>query len=316
MVNVSIIGLGFVGESMKKSFELKRTFVIGYDKYKNGTDSFKDCLKGDIVFLALPTIFDEDKMSYDISCIHEVCTDLANSEYKGLVVIKSTVEPMTTEGLIETYPTLKFIHNPEFLTTATAFEDFHNQKHIVLGKGSNISDNDVDILEHFYRSHYPDAEISRCSCTESESMKIFVNSFYSVKIQFFNELYLLCDKMGCDYNIIKELMLKNKWINPMHTNVPGADGKLSYGGHCFPKDTNALLNHMKRNGSHCKVLEATITERNIMRDDHMNMKLKKNNNLICNFITEHMDENIGKTKRPAVFIANNEDDSRFFQSEL
>ena len=67
-------------------------------------------------------------------------------------------------------------------------------------------------------------------------------------------------------------MLKNNWINPMHTDVPGIDGQLSYGGYCFPKDTNALLNHMKRAGTNHKVLEATIVERNIMRADHVNVK--------------------------------------------
>lgn len=271
---ISVIGLGFVGGSMKKSFEIKGAQVKGYDKYKEGTDSFEDCLDSKIAFLALPTIFDEEKMSYDKSCIHEVCGDLVKHEYKGLVVIKSTVEPTTTEDLGKTYPSLKFVHNPEFLTAATAFEDFHNQKHIVLGRGPGVTDADMDVLETFYRALYPDAEISRSTCTESESMKSFVNCFYSVKIQFFNELYLLCEKMGCDYNTVKGLMLKNKWINPMHTNVPGIDGMLSYGGYCFPKDTNALLNHMKREGTHCKVLEATVLERNIMRSDNVNVKLK------------------------------------------
>jgi len=104
-----------------------------------------------------------------------------------------------------------------------------------------------------------------CTSTESESMKIFLNCFYSVKIQFFNELFLLCNNNGTDYNIVKNLMLKNGWINPMHTNVPGNDGQLSYGGFCFPKDTNALLSYMKKNDVAHKVLEATIDERNIMR---------------------------------------------------
>jgi UDPglucose 6-dehydrogenase len=273
-MNTSVIGLGFVGGSMKKSFEMKGASVKGYDKYKEGTDSFLDCLDSNITFLALPTIFDEEQMSYDLSCIHDVCKDLEKYNYKGLVVIKSTVEPTTTDGLIKTYPTLKFIHNPEFLTAATAFEDFHNQKHIVLGKGSNVTDEEVNELENFYRKYYPDAEISRSTCTESESMKSFVNCFYSVKIQFFNELYLLCKKMGCDYNTVKNLMLKNNWINPMHTDVPGVDGMLSYGGYCFPKDTNALLNHMKREGTPCKVLEGTVLERNEMRNDNVNVKLK------------------------------------------
>ena len=63
-------------------------------------------------------------------------------------------------------------------------------------------------------------------------------------------------------------MLKNNWINPMHTNVPGPDGLLSYGGLCFPKDTNALCSFMKKMNSPHKVLESVIIERNEMRDDN------------------------------------------------
>ena len=273
-MKTSIIGLGFVGGSMKKSFELKGANVKGYDKFKTDTDSFEDCLDSDIAFLALPTIFDEEKMSYDRSCILEVCERLNDANYSGIVVIKSTVEPTTTVELCEKFPSLKFVHNPEFLTAATAFEDFHNQKHIVLGKGTTATDENIQILCDFYAMYYPDAEISTCTSTESESMKSFVNCFYSVKIQFFNELYALCNKTGCDYNTVRDLMLKNKWINPMHTDVPGIDGQISYGGYCFPKDTNALLHHMKREGCPHLVLQATVEERNIMRNDHVNVKLK------------------------------------------
>ena len=275
---VSVMGLGFVGGSMKKSFEMKGVEVIGYDKFKDEfKDNFMACLKSDIAFLALPTVFDEEKSEYDKSCIREVCTDLMKNEYNGIVVIKSTVEPTTTMILSEEFPTLKFVHNPEFLTAATAFDDFHNQSHIVLGKGPIVSEEEMYKLSKFYMDLYPDAEMSFCSCTESESMKIFVNCFYSVKVQFFNELYLLCENMECDYNVVKDLMLKNKWINPMHTDVPGPDGKLSYGGYCCPKDTNALLNHMKRVNTPYKVLEATVKERNIMRNDNVNVNLKKDN---------------------------------------
>ena len=60
-------------------------------------------------------------------------------------------------------------------------------------------------------------------------------------------------------------MLKNNWINPMHTNVPGPDGSLSYGGACFPKDTNALLQYMKNMETPHLVLENIVKERNEMR---------------------------------------------------
>lgn len=270
---ISIIGLGFVGGSMLKSFKQKKFEVLGYDKFKE-SDSFKDCLKSKIMFLALPTIFSEETNTYDKEPMHETCEKLVENNYKGLVVIKSTVEPETTKIFSEKY-NLKFIHNPEFLTAATAFEDFHNQKHIVLGKDQNITDNDMKILVEFYKKSYPDAEISICTSTESESMKSFVNCFYAAKVQFFNELYLLCKSMDCDYDTVKNLMLKNKWINPMHTNVPGTDGSLSYGGYCFPKDTNALLQFMKTKNTNHKVLNAVIEERNEMRTDNVNIKTKK-----------------------------------------
>ncbi len=48
-------------------------------------------------------------------------------------------------------------------------------------------------------------------------------------------------------------------------NVPGPDGQLSYGGLCFPKDTNALLEFMKLQNTPSAVLEACIAERNLLR---------------------------------------------------
>ena len=123
-------------------------------------------------------------------------------------------------------------------------EDFKNQKHIVLGITEGI---DYQPILDLYQQYYPEAEISCCTTTESEFMKIFVNSFYAQKVQIFNEFYQLCQRVdNCEYQNISELMLKNGWINPMHTQVPGPDGLPSYGGACFPKDTNALLHFMKK----------------------------------------------------------------------
>ena len=72
-------------------------------------------------------------------------------------------------------------------------------------------------------------------------------------------------------------MLKNGWINPMHTTIPGPDGTISYGGLCFPKDTNALMYFMEKFDVPHNVLEATINERNIMRKEN-------NQNIIQNII--------------------------------
>lgn len=265
MTTIGIIGLGIVGGAIYKSFKLKNIDIYGYDKFKK-SDTYEQCLLCDIIFLCLPTLFNENIKEYDKTNIYEVCDLLGKFNYDGIVVIKSTVEPSTTENLCIKYK-LKFVHNPEFLSASSAFEDFHNQTHIVLGKSNNINDIDFNILVEFYKKNYPDAKLSISSSNESECMKIFCNSFYAVKIQFFNELYLLCEKHNINYDNVRNLMLKNGWINDMHTKVPGTDNKLSYGGFCFPKDTNALYNHMIKHNSPGDVLKATIEERNKMRDD-------------------------------------------------
>ena len=77
----------------------------------------------------------------------------------------------------------------------------------------------------------------------------------------------MCNKINIDYNVVRQGMLNNNWINPMHTEVPGHDNKLSYGGACFPKDTNALLEFMKKNNMIHEVLKSTVNERNKIRND-------------------------------------------------
>ena len=263
-MKIGIVGLGVVGSSILSSLKLKNIDVRGYDKYKL-IDNFDSILLSNILFLCLPTLFNEVTNEYDKDAIYETCDKLLENNYNGIVVLKSTVEPGTTDKLTEKY-NLKFIFNPEFLTSSTAFEDFHNQTHIVLGSSKNIKNEDLDILKSFYHSNYPGADISITSAINSESMKIFCNSFYAVKIQFFNELFLLCQKNTSDYEEILNLMLKNGWINKMHTQVPGPDGKLSYGGACFPKDTKALLNYMIRNKSDCAVLNGTVNEQKKFRN--------------------------------------------------
>lgn len=276
-MKICIIGLGFVGNAMYNTFNSKgleeNIDLFGYDKYKNGgIGKLEDSLNCNIIFLALPTPFNEASSSYELEAINECCTYLSEKNYNGVVVIKSTVEPNTILNLENTFENLNFIHNPEFLTARTAVEDFSNQKHIVLGKGFKCSNQKFKQVKDFYLKYFPDAKISESTCLESECMKIFSNCFYAVKVQFFTELYLICQKNSCDYNKIKMMMLDNKWINPMHTNIPGPDGCISYGGMCFPKDTNALNEYMKRLETPNLILDSCIKERNILREDNINCK--------------------------------------------
>lgn len=276
---VGICGLGCVGDAKYQHF-LKNTNMkpVGYDKYKKPFDTdeaFKQLLAAPAVFLCLPTLYSPEKKQYDKTAIFEVCERLHQGQYKGLVVLKSTVEPGTTEDLSEKYPNMDFAHNPEFLTARTSYEDYSNQSHIVLGKTPSCDEKKFEALKAFYQHYWPNAEYSFCTSWESEMMKSACNSFYSVKIAFFNLVYLLTkehskksgDSPNETYQNVVQMMLKNKWINPMHTNVPGPDGRLGFGGMCFPKDVNALNQHVKAVGLPNDMLDAVVRLNLSLRDD-------------------------------------------------
>ena len=74
-MKIGIIGLGVVGSAVFNDFKDKNIPVIGYDKYKNGGIGKKiEILNCEIVFLCLPTLFDDINMEYDKSVIIKVCT--------------------------------------------------------------------------------------------------------------------------------------------------------------------------------------------------------------------------------------------------
>ncbi len=270
---IGICGIGFVGNAVLQTFtrfNLNSNFdpliLKPYDLYKK-IGEFDDLLTSDLIFICLPTPLNSETNSYDTSSIDTTLEYLHEARYNGIIAIKSTTQPGFCQDRSTIYPALNIIHNPEFLSARTAVQDFGDQKHIILGTTRTCSDAKILQFYKFYQKYFPAAKISISSSTESETTKLFCNAFYATKIQFFTELYDFAGKMNVDYHTIRHMMLENGWINPMHTQIPGHDGQTSYGGACFPKDTNALLTSMKEINSHHKVLEAVIQERNDIRKD-------------------------------------------------
>ena len=110
-ITTGIIGMGFVGSAIYKSFKLLEVNVSGYDKYndRGNVDSLDKLLNKDILFLCLPTLFSYKKNEYDKSAIEEVCKSLSENKYNGLVVIKSTLEPEFCEKISNKHLNLNII---------------------------------------------------------------------------------------------------------------------------------------------------------------------------------------------------------------
>jgi UDPglucose 6-dehydrogenase len=276
--NIGIIGLGVVGSAIYESLQEKKIELAGYDKYKNGgIGSLEECINCDILFLCLPTPYSEKLNGYDLSPLDDIIDKLNLINYNGIVLVKSTVTPGTTENFAIKYPNLNFVHNPEFLTARNAKYDFINQTQIVIGKTSTCDPIKFNSLINFYKEYWSTSALSICNSGESEIMKLGCNTFYAVKIQYLTELYLLCKKENLDFDKVKDMMLLNGGMGPNYTNVPGHDGSISYGGMCFPKDTNALCSFMINNNLPCQILKSTIGERNSMRNED---KIEVNKNIL------------------------------------
>jgi len=258
-MRIGIVGLGVVGGAIQAYFPDS----IGYDKYKPSA-SFEEIVKTDIVFLCLPTLFDPVVRHYDHVPIRETLHKLAEASYAGLVVLKSTVEPGTTRSFATEFPSLRLCHSPEFLSARTAVEDFRSQRVLIVGKAAD--DVSIDSLLLLF-PNVPKTIV--CSSDESEATKLFCNSFYAAKIQIFNEFYDACKKTNMNFSTIRDMMIALGWIHPMHTEVPGTDGKLSFGGMCFPKDISACVEFLESKGALADVLRAALTERNKMRTDYL-----------------------------------------------
>ena len=157
------------------------------------------------------------------------------------VVIKSTVSPGTTARLNSLYPNMSVVFNPEFLTERNAINDYENQTRIILG-GPRPGTTE---LKQIFSKVFPKAHIIKTDSTHAEMVKYLTNTFLSVKVSFANEIYQMCEGLNIDYDKVVEYACYDERLGKSHWAVPGPDGNFGYGGSCFPKDVQALINVAK-----------------------------------------------------------------------
>jgi UDPglucose 6-dehydrogenase len=132
-------------------------------------------------------------------------------------------------------------------------EDFANQKYMVLG-----GEDPEGFWQELFTSVLPDCKLYfYCSVTEASLVKYSINSFLATKVAFFNQLYDLCKVSGADYNLVRQIIAHDSRIGNSHT-VVGFDGDRGFGGACFPKDTNALLEYANKAQQPLTILDAAV----------------------------------------------------------
>ena len=241
-MKICIIGIGMVGSQVKSWFK----DALTYDTEKQ-SNTWKECLQADCFFVCVPTPYKENK-EYDLSILEKVIADIPDNK---IVVIKSTVNPGTTDDFQNKYPNKKFLFNPEFLTELSANEDFKHPKMQILG----VSKESYDLASKIILM-LPPAPIMRVvSLIDAEWVKKIRNSFYATKVVFFNQIYDIIQKTEpADYETIRSIVVEDPSIGNSHSFI-FHKGYRGYGGACLPKDTNSLIDFAKNKGASPELLE-------------------------------------------------------------
>ncbi|MCD6312261.1 MAG: UDP-glucose/GDP-mannose dehydrogenase family protein [Thaumarchaeota archaeon] len=307
MKKVSVVGLGYVGLTFSACLASKGFKVYGVEVdeekrklisegrspiYEEGLDdllreavlsgflkvtrSFHEAItNSEITFICVGTPSSQDG-SVDLtqveSASREVGEALRNKSSYHLVVVRSTVPPGTTEGLVKGLLEsgsgkrcgleIGLCFSPEFLREGKAVEDTLNPDRIVIGA---IDERSGKYLMEFYRSFYSDKlpQMIITNLVNAELIKYANNAFLAMKISFANMIARLCEKLpGADVNMVMDGIGLDKRIGRAFLGAG-----LGWGGSCFPKDTRGLISFAEKLGVDLKLVKASV-EVNEEQVDH------------------------------------------------
>jgi len=291
---ISIIGLGKLGLCMAACLADKGYNVIGVDTnqpvveainsgrsplYEPGLTELMGRVKGKftatgdykhavdssrIIFIFVGTPSEADgsfSTRYVEEVSKEIATNLRDKDDFRLIVLRSTVLPGVTEGVVK--PLLEKIsgkkcgtdfglcHNPEILALGSVIHDFLNPDVVIIGESDPRSG---ELLSRVYQTTCENnPPITRTTLYNAEMAKISLNVFLTTKMSFANTIAEICELIpGGDVDVISEILGKDKRIGRKFLT-----GALGYGGPCFPRDTRALSTFARQIRCQAKLTQAT-----------------------------------------------------------
>ena len=261
---LGIIGKGFVGSAVSDGFSNVEQYVVDPRiSEDNSIDKLVSEFDPPLTFVCGPTPPNDDG-SVNVEIVSEVLQELDDNEYKGIVVVKSTIIPDYLHVFKRSYR-LKIVYNPEFLTESNASADFVNPNMQVLGGKFK----DCVIVEKAY-NRYSDVRVVptfKVDLSTASLIKYTINSWLATKVVFFNELEKLqqASSSMVSWNQFTDMLTRDPRMGDSHMKVPGPDGEYGFGGHCFPKDTEALIHYAQSKKIKHSLLEKAVSKNKKLR---------------------------------------------------
>lgn len=220
----------------------------------------------EIQFIAVGTPPDEDG-SADLKYVLAVARSIASHMQSHKVIVNKSTVPVGTadkvgalvsQVLAARSSTLGFdvVSNPEFLKEGAAVNDCMKPDRIVIGSQSVHA---ISVMKELYapfnRNH---DRMIVMDVRSSELTKYAANCMLATKISFMNEMANLAERLGADIEQVRLGIGSDPRIG-YHFIYPGC----GYGGSCFPKDVQALIQTADSIGFDSAILKAveTINER-------------------------------------------------------
>jgi UDPglucose 6-dehydrogenase len=252
-MKIGIVGLGVVGEAIKYGFEKLDHDVLIHDiKYDT---SLSDVLNTQVCFLCLPTPSLEDGKC-DTSIVRQTVSELSDMQYDGIIAIKSTVVPGTTQKLIEEYKDVKICFVPEFLRERCAPTDFVENHDVCIVGTRSKRVYDLIVEAH---GKYPQS-FRRLTPTEAELAKYFNNIYNATLITFANSFFEVCKYAGANYTRVKNAVTAREHIQDIYLDCN--KNFRGFGGMCLPKDTRAIASLCDDAGIDVNFFKTLLDENN------------------------------------------------------
>ena len=279
---IGIIGYGFVGKAVAQLSDSYEVNVFDpYIEDYNGVEKQDAAYLSDFVIVCVPTPTNDEGDSLDMSIVANCVKTWSWYNKRGhqggpnldsILVIKSTIEVGTVKWLMKSYDTERIVHNPEFLTQRRASADFRRPVEVIVGgENFHVAQEVINMYKRYYV--YGDEPAYYIVTSETaELVKMARNSFYALKVSYFNEIHELCESMNINYNDFRRVFTldgDHPWVAKQHTQVPGPDGKMGFGGACLPKDSKGLVELADHFGVNMATLKGAIETNQRRRKDEV-----------------------------------------------